>query len=59
MVNETKFLLNSISEWKVGHIKRCGNIATHKLAKYGLSFIEDLLWRDAYPLCFHEEVLEI
>jgi hypothetical protein len=46
MVNETKFLLNSIIHWKVGHIKRSGNIAAHKLAKFGLSIIEDHLWRE-------------
>jgi hypothetical protein len=56
MVNETKFLLNSIIHWKVGHIKRSGNIAAHKLAKFGLSIIEDHLWRDAYPFYIHEEV---
>jgi hypothetical protein len=41
MINETKFLLNSIPDWKVGHIKRSGNVATHELAKFGL-------WRTTY-----------
>jgi hypothetical protein len=56
MVNETKFLLNSILHWKVGHIKRSRIVAAHKLTKYGLSITEDHLWRDAYPFCIHEEV---
>jgi hypothetical protein len=60
MVNETKFLLNSILDWKVGHIKRSGNVAAHKLAKYGLSITGDHLWRDAYMVARKKNaVLEV
>jgi hypothetical protein len=53
---DTKALLLSFISWKVGHIKREGNVVAHKLAKMGLFCNAVNLWREAFPSCIHDVV---
>ena len=54
--NDTKALLSSFISWKVGHIKREGNVVAHKLAKMGLICNAVNLWREAFPMCIQDAV---
>jgi ribonuclease HI len=55
-VNDSKALLLSFISWKVGHIKREGNVVAHKLAKMGLICNVVHLWREGFPSCIHDAV---
>ncbi|KAE7997643.1 hypothetical protein FH972_002259 [Carpinus fangiana] len=56
VINDTKALLSSFISWRVGHIKREGNVVAYKLAKMGLICNAVNLWREAFPTCIHEAV---
>jgi hypothetical protein len=55
-INDTKALLLSFISWRVGHIKREGNVVAHKLTKMGLICNAVNLWREAFPLCIYNAV---
>jgi hypothetical protein len=57
MINDAKILLNSLSEWRVCHVKRMGNKAAHILAKHGLTVDDDHLCSADFPFFIHDIAL--
>ena len=54
VLNDAKFLLTHVPDWRVKHIRRTANIVAHRLAKMALAQGENKLWKE-YPLCISEE----
>jgi ribonuclease HI len=51
LINDAKRLLQQLHNWKVCHVRRKANEATHRLAKFAFSIGEERLWTKDYPLC--------
>jgi glutamate 5-kinase len=58
LINEAKLLLQNVHQWSAYYVKRTGNVAVHRLAKLALSLNEESLWREDYPLCVRQTVID-
>ncbi|KAL5830557.1 hypothetical protein ACOSQ3_020025 [Xanthoceras sorbifolium] len=50
-------LLNSLVTVSISFIAREANRVVHRLAKFGLSFVDDFVWLEDCPLCMENLVL--
>ncbi|KAL5823827.1 hypothetical protein ACOSQ4_021727 [Xanthoceras sorbifolium] len=50
-------LLNSLESVSVSFVAREANRIAHRLAKFGLSFVDGYVWLEDYPLCVENLVL--
>jgi hypothetical protein len=57
VLNDAKFLLTHVPEWRVKHVRRSANMAAHRLAKMALVLGENRIWRDDYPSSMREIVI--
>jgi len=49
LLTETRQLLDSLSSWRVSHVRREGNMAAHLLAKFALSKQSQRVWLNSCP----------
>jgi hypothetical protein len=57
VLNNAKFLLTYVPDWRVKHVRRTANMAAHRLAKMVLVQGENRVWRDDYPSSMRETVI--
>jgi hypothetical protein len=58
VIHDAKILLCNVSQWRVCHVRRIGNMAAHKLAKLALSLGEERVWKEDYPMCVRQTVCD-
>ena len=51
-MEDTKVILRSLRQWKIGHVKREANEAAHGLAKEAIRIAMDNFWIDETQLVF-------
>jgi ribonuclease HI len=56
IINDAKFLLSHVPEWRVQHVRRTANTAAHRIARLAVVHGENRIWRDEFPICIEEDV---
>ena len=46
IIDDTKMLLTSFTDWQANHVRRTLNTAAHRLAKVASKVVTDKVWRD-------------
>jgi hypothetical protein len=57
VLNDAKFLLTHVPDWRVKHVRRTANMVAHRLAKLALVQGENRVWREDYPSSMREIVI--
>jgi ribonuclease HI len=57
LIDDTRRILESFSQWKCQFVRREANEAAHRLAKAATIDVNDRIWRDAPPSCISDIVL--
>ncbi|XP_042962737.1 uncharacterized protein LOC122297016 [Carya illinoinensis] len=57
LVEDAKLVLSSCGSWKVSHVRREGNQASHKLAKSALFLDDDVYDLEECPTCIQSTVM--
>ncbi|XP_059461922.1 uncharacterized protein LOC132190915 [Corylus avellana] len=58
LIDDIRALLALFPNWRIGHVRRCGNNAAHVLAKEAMKRVIDKLWIDEIPMCISDIILE-
>ena len=57
LVEDTRWILHSLTSWKCTFVNQKANDAAHTLAKVAITNVGDRIWRDSTPNCINDIVL--
>jgi len=51
LIMDARSLLCGFLSWDISHVRRDGNMVSHVLAKFAISFEQTKVWFESYPTC--------